>query len=260
MRFTKFILRTSIYTVAGIWLIASLAGCMMLAGRTFRQGYDEAQALEAINILADKYPYVDYTQIIPDTYRYELSKQRAFDKIVRQLKTSGETILEQNIKTGIIYTAAKVARLPYQDGEIDDQDKIYYQFSIFITQKSKNITYVTVYPTVLKGDYQEVVLPFTRNMLRGMFFGSLAAELYPERKRIGLTVAEKMKKVSFESKSRDRKEEIVHTVQSGETLGDIARMYTGKVMNFQKIAEYNNISDVTRICVGQKIKIPTDLQ
>jgi tetratricopeptide (TPR) repeat protein len=49
---------------------------------------------------------------------------------------------------------------------------------------------------------------------------------------------------------------IVHQIHSGETLSGIAKLYYGDPQNFSLIAKYNNISDVTQIRVGQKIKVP----
>jgi len=49
---------------------------------------------------------------------------------------------------------------------------------------------------------------------------------------------------------------IVHTVKSGENLSKVAMMYYGDHHKFPIIAKYNNITDATRINVGQKIKIP----
>ena len=95
-------------------------------------------------------------------------------------------------------------------------------------------------------------------MLRGIFFGSLAAEVYPDRKRKGLRVAREMSAVTPDMDMRHG--EIIHEVQAGETLGDIAKRYTGQLMNYKKIAEYNNIKDSTKIKVGQKIIIPQHLE
>jgi hypothetical protein len=240
-----------------LFILISVSGCMMLASRGLRQGYDELQALDAINRLAEKSPYVDYKQIFPDTYRFELSKKQVYDKIIKQLTAHGEAVIKQDKKKGVIYTAAKEAPRHGNTDETDDQDKIFYQQSIYLTPKNNRVTYVTNYPTVLKGDFQEMIIPLARNMLRGIFFGSLAAEIHPERKRKALSVAREMHIISnMNTKCGD----IIHEVQVGETLGDIAKKYTGQLMNYKEIAEYNNIKDATKIQVGQKIKIPQHLQ
>jgi len=49
---------------------------------------------------------------------------------------------------------------------------------------------------------------------------------------------------------------IVHKVHSGQTLSGIAKIYYGDGKHFALIAKYNNITDVTQVKVGQKIKIP----
>ena len=59
------------------------------------------------------------------------------------------------------------------------------------------------------------------------------------------------------SKKRfETKRYLVHQIHSGETLSGIAKIYYGDPEKFPLIAKYNNISDVTQIRVGQKIKIP----
>lgn len=49
---------------------------------------------------------------------------------------------------------------------------------------------------------------------------------------------------------------IVHTIKRGESLSKVARIYYGDYHKFPIIAKYNNITDATRIKVGQKIKVP----
>jgi LysM repeat protein len=50
---------------------------------------------------------------------------------------------------------------------------------------------------------------------------------------------------------------IIHTVKPGESLSMIAKTYYGNYKKFPIIAQFNNMSDATRIKVGQKIKVPT---
>ncbi|TET53377.1 MAG: LysM peptidoglycan-binding domain-containing protein [Desulfobacteraceae bacterium] len=49
---------------------------------------------------------------------------------------------------------------------------------------------------------------------------------------------------------------VIHTVQPGENLAKVAKMYYGNHRKFPLIAKYNNITDATRLYVGQKIKVP----
>lgn len=49
---------------------------------------------------------------------------------------------------------------------------------------------------------------------------------------------------------------ILHTIKSGENLVRIAERYYGDQTKFSIIAQYNKITDVNRIHVGQEIKIP----
>ncbi len=245
------------YPIMVFGVLCGLVGCMMVAGRTARQGLDELQALDAIGQLANKYPYVDYKQIFSDTYRYELSYGQTYDKILRLLSANGEVVIEKDRAKGFIFTAAKEVSIEQTEStETEKPTKNYYQHSIYITKKSGRITYVTDYPTVLVGDYQEVMIPVARNMLRGAFFGALAAELYPAKRREGIRIARKMSRSKPGIPNGNSQSGVVHIIKQGETLGDVARQYSGKVMNYTLLAEYNDIKDVKKIRVGQKIRIP----
>jgi tetratricopeptide (TPR) repeat protein len=49
---------------------------------------------------------------------------------------------------------------------------------------------------------------------------------------------------------------IIHTIKPGESLSMVAKIYYGDYKKFPIIAKFNNMSDATRIEVGQKIKVP----
>jgi tetratricopeptide (TPR) repeat protein len=49
---------------------------------------------------------------------------------------------------------------------------------------------------------------------------------------------------------------VEHTIKAGESLSKIAEIYYGDQSKFPVIAQYNNLSDATRLFVGQTIKIP----
>ncbi|MBW1717184.1 MAG: tetratricopeptide repeat protein [Deltaproteobacteria bacterium] len=49
---------------------------------------------------------------------------------------------------------------------------------------------------------------------------------------------------------------VTHTLQPGENLAKVAKMYYGDHHKFPLIAKYNNITDATRVYVGQKVKVP----
>ncbi len=52
----------------------------------------------------------------------------------------------------------------------------------------------------------------------------------------------------------NREQEITHIVQSGQTFSEIAYIYKVSV---EKLAAYNNVSDINRLAEGSAIKIPT---
>ena len=54
-------------------------------------------------------------------------------------------------------------------------------------------------------------------------------------------------------------EVIVHTVQSGDRLSDIAKQYTGVAENWRRIAVFNEIANPRRLRVGAIIEIPMSL-
>ncbi|MBU2498026.1 MAG: tetratricopeptide repeat protein, partial [Proteobacteria bacterium] len=49
---------------------------------------------------------------------------------------------------------------------------------------------------------------------------------------------------------------IVHEIKPGESLSKLAMIYYGDYRKFPVIAKYNNLSDATRVYVGQEIKVP----
>lgn len=53
-----------------------------------------------------------------------------------------------------------------------------------------------------------------------------------------------------------RKEERVHIVEAGETLGTISRKYYGDGTGVEKIMEANGLEDPNRIYCGQELRIP----
>jgi len=65
-----------------------------------------------------------------------------------------------------------------------------------------------------------------------------------------------LEEVMTEVRARDYKDFIEHTLQSGESLSILAQMYYGDKMKYDIIAEFNDIADVNRVSVGQKIKVP----
>ncbi|NIO05139.1 MAG: LysM peptidoglycan-binding domain-containing protein [Proteobacteria bacterium] len=49
---------------------------------------------------------------------------------------------------------------------------------------------------------------------------------------------------------------VTHTVQPGESLAELAKMYYGDHKKFDLIAKFNGLEDPTGVRVGQKIKVP----
>jgi len=49
---------------------------------------------------------------------------------------------------------------------------------------------------------------------------------------------------------------VVHTVKPGESLSMVAKIYYGDYHKFPVIAEYNNLTDATKVEVGDMIKVP----
>lgn len=47
-----------------------------------------------------------------------------------------------------------------------------------------------------------------------------------------------------------------HTIQPGQSISQLAKLYYGDYTLFHAIAQYNGMEDATRVSVGQKIKIP----
>ena len=216
-------------------------------------------AVTAVGTITEKYSYIDFNRIFPKTYRFDYSEKKVWKTTLAVLRKDGMTILEKDREEGFIYTQAKQISITSSDGQTEFK-KFYYQYSIFLTSIDKNITYVTCYPTMLEGLNREITLPMARNWLRGIFFGSLAADFYPDKKKESLLVAHKMGKINTsEFAAASYTAETMHIMQPGETLGKVAKKYTGKVMHYKEIADYNNIKNINTIKVGQEIKIPAEL-
>ena len=64
---------------------------------------------------------------------------------------------------------------------------------------------------------------------------------------------DEVKPTETKTETTSASSETVYTVKSGDTLGQIAAKYN---TTYQKLAEYNGISNPNLIHVGQKIKIP----
>lgn len=70
----------------------------------------------------------------------------------------------------------------------------------------------------------------------------------------GVRVAQGVKELAKEKDTETG--DTVYTVKPGDTLSAIAQKYYGDMMEYKKIAHYNNISNPDHIEVGQKIRIP----
>lgn len=49
---------------------------------------------------------------------------------------------------------------------------------------------------------------------------------------------------------------VLHTIQQGESLSIVAERYYGDKMKYQVLADFNSISDATKVRAGQTIKVP----
>jgi len=58
-----------------------------------------------------------------------------------------------------------------------------------------------------------------------------------------------------EKVTEDTADYVVHILKSGESVSKLAKLYYGDYKKFHIIAEFNNMSDATRVKIGQKIKI-----
>jgi len=68
--------------------------------------------------------------------------------------------------------------------------------------------------------------------------------------------AQQPEEVMTEAPAKAYKDYIEHALQSGESLSILAQMYYGDKMKYDIIALFNDITDVNRVSVGQKIKVP----
>jgi len=236
-----------------------LSGCAVIAGDAVLKGRDEAAAMVAAEKLKKEYCWVNFQQVFPETYLFKKSKKQVWKEIVQVLKMHGEKIYKLDEKKGKILT--ETTELPLGDDSYFSKlgvKKISYEMDITVEAQGTTKSYVTNYITVQKVDKYDlpvgnIFLPTSGNIIRGVFFASLAANFYPERKRKAIRIAKSMGISSILDRN------IVHIVEPGETLGGIAAKYTGNLMNYREIAEYNNINDPKKITQGQGIIIPSTL-
>jgi nucleoid-associated protein YgaU len=243
-----------------------LSGCAVVAGDMMVKGRDEIAASAAAEKLKKEYYWVNFNQTIPETYLFEKPRQQVWKEIIQVLEDRQEKIYTKDQTKGLILTEAKELPLAYEDKtSLMGVKKAKYGMEIRVEEDGKNQTYVTNYVTIHKYDKNnlpigKIALPASANIIRGVFFGSLAANLYPEKKREALLIAKAHGLTDqIELETMPEKSSIVHVVESGDTLGSIAAKYTGNTMNYKKIAEHNNISDPKKIALGQEIIIPPDL-
>ena len=63
-----------------------------------------------------------------------------------------------------------------------------------------------------------------------------------------------------EPEAEEKREVVYHVVESGDTLGHIAKRYLGDASSYMKIFDANSaiLDDPNKIYLGQKLLIPTD--
>ena len=58
------------------------------------------------------------------------------------------------------------------------------------------------------------------------------------------------------SKKIKAKRYVIHTIKPGQSLSVLAKTYYGDYYQIFLIAQFNGLSDATKVDVGQKIKVP----
>jgi nucleoid-associated protein YgaU len=152
-------------------------------------------------------------------------------------------------------------KIPLNDEEGDDSalgsKSLFYEQEIKVDPAGSGTTHVTNKVRCFKsGKYginrSEISLSDPENIIRGVFFGSLTKIYYPRLAQKAMTYDEA-------GSASSQSGHTVYVVQSGDTLGKIAKECTGSAMNYKAIAEYNDIEDPSAIRVGQEILIPNSL-
>jgi nucleoid-associated protein YgaU len=236
-----------------------LSGCAFVAMEAASQGVlkarDEAAAVAALSQLKDEHPYIDFNQQFPETYAFHKSKSGIWKCILRNLEQREEVVQSKDYSSGTIVTKAK--KIPLNE-EGDDSalgsKRLFYEQEIKVAAAGGGTTNVTNKVWCFKSDKyginrSEISLSDPENIIRGVFFGSLAKIYYPRLAQKAMTYDETGSDSSPSGHT-------VYVVQSGDTLGKIAKECTGSAMNYKEIAEYNDIEDPSAIRVGQEILIP----
>lgn len=242
--------------VAMLIACCCLISCVTLPGGTPGQSSlvsgDEAAAMNALEAHKNRHDYIEFDQSFPETYLYKMNRSTVWGEVLNVLRKSNENFSLINEKEGIIVTFPKALALDATDRRDTAVGRLAYKQRIVLQSAGPAQTrvsdHVSFYKNNRSGQHATPIqLSRPENVIRGIFFGSLTAALYP-------------KKVNESNHINQTKDgEIVHIVRSDDTLGEIAKKYTGNVMNYKTIAEYNSIKKPNNLKVGQKIRIPRNL-
>lgn len=251
------LLMMAFYSVGSCFISVTFFGCTMIPGQLAPEASDENRSMSALQELKNKYPYIEFNRKFPETYLFKKHHTNVWNTILKLLEEREETILSKNDKSGEIVTRPKeISTNESGKGKFWGSSRLSYEQRILVKPEGSQQTYVTNHVAFFKSgkdgiNRRPISLSNPENIIRGVFFGTMASAFYREK----LT----QPKAKVEEKPVDAKE-VVHIVKSGETLGGIAIKYTGSALNYKAIADYNGISNPKALKVGQKIKIPKDLQ
>lgn len=228
-----------------------------LTPATVPEKYKRVRARVIPQEIEKKYPYIEFQQDFPETYLFQEDYNEVWDRILTLSDERREVVLFKDKKKGEILIQS--SRQSSENHNINKNylgERIFFEQRISVKPEGSKKTYITNYVSLFESDQDQksrklVSNSNSENLVKGIFYGTLANAFYGKN-------ATQSKPKGDETESAEI-EEVVHTVKSGETLGGIALEYTGKVMNYKAIADYNEISDPKSLRAGQKIRIPKNL-
>ena len=247
-------------TVALYCISAALFGCVVPKFPRIKP-HNEAARTPVPEILESKYPYIEFNQQFPETYLFKERRDELWSTILKLLQERKETIVSMNKRKGEIITQTRALRAGMDRmGKYRGGKRLLCEQKILVKSERPRETYVTNRAFFFKVDKDganktEIAYPNPQNIMRGIFFGTLASAFYGEKGTRSKRKLEEKPVVIHEAVG-----EVVHIVKSGETFGEIAARYTRSAQNYKKIADYNSISNPNALKAGQKIRIPKSLQ
>lgn len=208
---------------------------------SYQEGVEEAEWLYNNCLRGKQFDYPIYIDVEDDTGGKQYLRKAGKNATTQGIKGFCETMEKLGYYVGIYASDISGFKDMMNINELTDYDK-------WVARYGSKPSYVTEYGMWQKTSSGKV------NGYSGSLDLNEAYKDYPSIiKENGLNGYSKNAQTGTQNISTSNTSETVYTVVSGDTLSGIASKYN---TTYQKLAEYNGISNPNLIYPGQKIKIP----